>query len=272
LRVDRDYRGRWLVPRGFRVLRELDRHASPRGYVTTIIEGNREAEGVLVLRARGVMPRYRKIDRLITLALPTANKRRGNDSCGRTLAEIVAFLDREGRKRNFFPAYDEQAFRDETTRGFDPKDFVIVERDGAIAGVAGLWDQSAYKQSVVDGYDAVTSVARPLFNVAAPLLRRAPLPRPGNALRFAYGSFFCAIDASVARELIERLLGVAHARRVDHLLLGFAKSDPLLRAAQAFRHVAYSAGIYTVAWSDAPHHDFHEQLDDRPRSLEIAAL
>ena len=70
LRVDPHFRGRWLVLRGFRKLHELHRQSPPRGYVTTIIEGNEEAEGVLVRLARGPMPRYRKIDRLMTLALP----------------------------------------------------------------------------------------------------------------------------------------------------------------------------------------------------------
>jgi hypothetical protein len=104
------------------------------------------------------------------------------------------------------------------------------------------------------------------------VLRRPTLPRPGTALRFAYGSFFCALhdDPAIAHELIVRLLSLARQRRFDHLLLGFTESDPLLKAAQAFRHVAYPAGIFTVAWDDG--NDFHDRLDARPRALEIASL
>src|SRR5690349_19005456 len=76
LRVDSQFRGRWLVLRGFRMLHELHRQSPPRGYITTIIEGNDEAEGVLVRRARGPMPRYRKLDRLMTLALPAGRATR----------------------------------------------------------------------------------------------------------------------------------------------------------------------------------------------------
>jgi hypothetical protein len=273
LRVDPQFRGRWLVLRGFRKLHELHRQWPPRGYVTTIIEGNDEAEGVLVRRARGPMPRYRKLDRLLTLALPTAGRANVKTARGeRPLSDIVAFLQREGRRKNFFPVYDEQSFVDGTTRGFDPQDFIVLERDGVIAGVAGLWDQSAYKQSIVDAYDPLTRAARPFYNTAAKLLHRATLPKPGTALRFAYGSFFCAIDddASIARELITQLLSAARARHTDHLLLGFTETDPLLAVARTFRHVAYPAGIYTVAWDDGT--DFHDGLDARPRSLEIASL
>jgi len=278
LRVDPNFRGRWLVLRGFRKLHELHRQSPPRGYVTTIIEGNAEAEGVLVRLARGPMPRYRKLDRLMTLALPTARAPRVERLVPRhSLADIVAFLNREGRRKNFFPVYDEQSFSDGafsegTTRGFDPKDFIVIERDGVIAGVAGLWDQSAYKQSIVDAYDPLTRAARPIYNTAAKVLHRATLPKPGTALRFGYGSFFCVVndDPAIARELITRLLAAARARRLEHLLLGFTESDALLATARTFRHVAYPAGIFTVAWDDGS--DFHDGLDARPRYLEIASL
>ena len=168
--------------------------------------------------------------------------------------------------------YEEQSFSDGTTRGFDPKDFIVIERDGDIAGVAGLWDQSAYKQSIVDAYDPLTRAARPIYNTAAKVLRRATLPKPGTALRFGYGSFFCVAndDPVIARELITRLLAAARERGLDHLLVGFAESDPLLQVARTFRHVAYPAGIFTVAWDDGT--DFHDGLDARPRYLEIASL
>jgi hypothetical protein len=264
LRVDREFRGRWLVLRGFRMLHELHKQAPPRGYVTTIIEGNDEAEGVLVRRARGPMPRYRKIDRLMTLALPVKNTLHHPPMAGYKPALLGEFLERHGPRRNFFPVYDGT-----------PSDFTCVLRDGQLAAVAALWDQSAFKQTIVDGYDGLTRAARPLYNAAAMLLRRPTLPKPGTMLRFAYASFFCVADddAEAARELIVRLLSAAREKGLDHLLLGFTESDPLLRVAQAFRHVAYPAGVYTVAWDGDPFHDpFNAQLDARPRHLEIASL
>jgi hypothetical protein len=141
-----------------------------------------------------------------------------------------------------------------------------------------LWDQSAFKQSIVDGYDPVMRWGRPFYNAAARILRRPTLPRPGQALRSAYGSFFCVRDndPELARLLIAQLLSRAHSgiRVTDHLLLGFAESDPLLAVARGFPHVAYPSGIYTVAWdddSDTGTH-FHDGLDTRPRYLELGSL
>lgn len=69
LRVDPAYRGRLLTARGYRVMRELHADGRARGYYTTIVDGNAQAEGVLVRRARGGVPRYRFLEKLHTLAI-----------------------------------------------------------------------------------------------------------------------------------------------------------------------------------------------------------
>jgi len=260
LRVDHTFRGRWLVLRGFKLFHQLHLAAPPLGYVTTIIEGNDEAEGVLIHNSRGSMPRYRKIDRLVTLAL---RPRRGGGQISRATdeARLAAFLAREGARKNLFPVYDGT-----------PSDFTVVEENNEIVAAAALWDQSAYKQTVIDNYDALTRAARPFYNAAALFLRRPSLPKAGTRLRSAYGSFFCVAndDAELARRLIAGLLNEAHARQLEHLLLGFTESDPLLAVARTFPHVEYPAGVYTVAWDGEE--QFHDQLDDRPRYLDIATL
>jgi len=179
-------------------------------------------------------------------------------------AAILAFLHREGPKRQFFPAYD----------SYDG-DFVVVEREGQIAGVATLWDQRAYKQTIIDRYSPALHVVRPLYNAFASLTGRATLPPRGTALKSAYGSFFCVSndDAEIARTLIRSLLAKARERGLNHLLLGFSDTDPLFQVARTFRHVAYPAGIYTVGWDDGDFHDrLDNRLDKRPPHLELATL
>jgi hypothetical protein len=267
LRVDPQYRGRSLVVRGFRRLRELHSDRRVRGYLTTIVDGNREAEGVLVQHRRGPMPRYRFLDRLITLAFTTPRRlfRSARRASEDHAAEVRAFLEREGAKRNFFPVW-----RD--TPGLSARDFVVAFRHGKLAGVAGLWDQNCVKQTVIDGYDSVLSAARPVYNIAAHLIGKPALPHPGAALRVGYGSFFCAADddEAVVRELVEELLILAAERHHELVLVGFTESDPSLEAARHLRHIAYRSSIYSVTWDDGE--DFHDRLDARPRYLELATL
>jgi len=270
LRVDARYRGRMLVQRGFRLLRELHDDGRVRGYVTTIVDGNAEAERVLVARRRSVMPRYRFHDRLITFALRVPRRDASLRVDDVNVDDVLAFLAREGPRRNFFPVRDH--LPDATTPGFDARDLIVVRRDGAIAGVAGLWNQHAFKQTVVDGYDRALAAARPFYNCIAKIAGNVTLPRPGVALRSGYGSFFCVAndDARVAREVIEALLHRAAAHRLDLLLLGFSERDPLLAVARTIRHDEYRSGIYTVTWNDGD--DFHDRLDLRPAALELGTL
>lgn len=150
---------------------------------------------------------------------------------------------------NLFPAYDPEG--------------EIIAVDGASAA---LLDQRAYKQTVVDGYDTATKIARPFYNLVANI----KLPRPGTALDHAYITHFRADDATAAYTLIEALLSAAAHRRLDHILLGITESDPLLRVARRFEPIEYTSSIYTVAFDDQD--DLHDRLDSRPRHLDIAAL
>jgi len=252
LRVDPAYRGRMLTARGYAKMRELHADGRARGYFTTIVDGNAEAEGVLVRRARSAMPRYRFLEKLYTLAVGSAGRwpagplAAGRRAAGGPAAEPAA--RHMGSPHNLFPAYEPTG--------------EIVTVPG---GFAALNDQRAYKQTVIDGYDTLTTLARPFYN----LIARIKLPRPGAVLNHAYVTHFCATEAS-ARELIEALRESAARKNIDHILLGFTESDPLLRVARTFKPIEYVSSIYTVSWNGDD--DLHDRLDSRPRALDISAL
>ncbi|HEV7242293.1 MAG TPA: hypothetical protein VGQ36_23890 [Thermoanaerobaculia bacterium] len=265
LRVDPAYRGQLLTARGYAKMRELHADGRAQGYITTIVDGNSVAEGVLVRRARGAMPRYRFLDKLYTLAVDTrsASTRSAGilpagppassrpESCRLEASGPAAWkaaLRSLGSAYNLFPAYEPQG--------------EIVTVDG---GSAALNDQRAYKQTVIDSYDTLTTLARPFYN----LIARIKLPKPGACLNNAYVTHFCATEAS-AYALIEALRTRASEKKLDHILLGFTESDPLLRVARTFKPIEYVSSIYTVSWNGDD--DLHDRLDSRPRALDISAL
>lgn len=241
LRVDPAYRGQLLTARGYRLMRELHADGRARGYYTTIVDGNAQAEGVLVRRARGGMPRYRFLEKLHTLAIGVPH-----NAAPQSAAWKAALRD---SLPNLFPAYAPEG--------------EIVSVDGASAA---LNDQRAYKQTVIDGYDRALSLVRPLYN----LVGRIRLPKPNTALNHAYVTHFQAGDEHAARNLIEALQKRAAGLRLDHILFGFTESDPFLRIARTFHPVEYTSSIYTVAFDDGD--DFHDRLLARPRALDISAL
>jgi hypothetical protein len=281
LRVDRRFRARWLVAGGFRFLRRLHEEQPVAGYLTTIIEGNRQAEGVLVSRARRGFPVYRPLTRLHSLALQVRREkivvtgdcevRRGGDVA---LAEIVAFLNEQGAGRQFAPVWTVADFLPDAgrTRGFRPDDFRIALRYGRIVGVMGYWDQSSFKQPVVRGYRGLLRWGRPLYDGYARLRGFQPLPAVGTAIPLAYGAFVAIAhnDAGVFDLLLRQVLRTAHERGTALLMLGLAEGDPLLAHARRRPHIPYHSRLYTVGWDDGSH--FHDRLDDRISHVEIATL
>ena len=276
LRVDRRYRGRWLVSRGFSMLKQLhDRHPLP-GYLAAVTAGNREAEGILVRKSRKAFPAFHPVASYCTLAIPARRVAAVSGVESATAAdipEIVRFLQATGSRRQFFPVWTEARLIALTARlGLRLEDVQIARRGGHIAGVIGLWDQSAYKQDVVRGYSGWIRLAVPLYNASAPWLRRPRLPKPGERIRSGYAIFTCVEqDApSVFDDLLDATLDRAAARGLDYVLMGLDERDPLFRAARERPHMPYRSRLFLAEWPHGGH--LHARLDSRPSYVEIATL
>ncbi|MBN1874347.1 MAG: hypothetical protein JXA33_08955 [Anaerolineae bacterium] len=307
LRVDHPYRGLWMLSQGIPYLHTLHQDGLARAYFAAISDENRVARGVLVDRRRPGFPQLQELAHIVTLGIilrkrifkvtarrnvalrGLSNPRSGAISIRRgsasTLPAIVAFLQREGAKKQFFPAYTEADFTTrDTIPGFDVGDFFVAytcgtdfpaghaQEEDTIVGVLGLWDQSGYKQSVVQGYSGSLRWLRPLYNVGARITGAQPLPGIGEHIKSAYASFICIQDDDpvVFQCLLRDVYDLAASRGYAYLMLGLTCQDPLLSIAQAYPHIAYYSRLYTVCWEDAG--DFHAQLDGRVPYVEIAAL
>lgn len=281
LRVDRRFQGRSLVPAGFRYFRALDQDRRTSGYITTIIEGNRVAEGVLVRRAGTSLPLYREIDRLFTLALParsfkthrhrTVEVRSAVDG---DLQELIRFFQHHGAEKQFFPVLQEKDFAPGSARTRDLRigDFLMAMKGGRLCGVVGLWDQSAYKQPVVRAYSGMLRWGRRLYNGFARCRGDKPLPAPGESLSLAYAAFTCIADNNleVYDQLLRSLSTVAAQRGYGRVLAGLTERDPLLAVARQFPHFPYVSRLYTACWKEES--QFHDYLDRRISHVEIATI
>ena len=290
LRVDEQFRGRWVVSQGFDFLKRLHDDDPTPAYLVSVIEENREALGVLIERRRRNFPIFYQCGRLFTLALvlrrPGRMKAERSSHCeiGRSiradLPGIVDFLRRQGATRQFYPAYCAEDFCGDATRGFRPEDFFVARQKGRIIGVIGLWDQSDYKQTVVRGYVGWLRWARPACNLAGRLLSRPALPDVGEKIPYAYASFICIAgdDPEVFRALLRQVYIAASERGFSYLMAGFDERDPLLKIARANPHIAYRSRVFIAGWPDGfedqpnQFERFHEQLDNRIPYFEIATL
>lgn len=277
VRVDGRFRGRWLVPRGLRFLGDLDATDTVPVYLATITGENHEARGLLVEKPRPGFPRFEEVGRLYTAVVPVRTTLVSRDrpngvrsAVPKDLPSIIAFLNEHGRKRQYSQIYGEEEFRGSATLGFRVEDLLVFERDGELCGVVGLWDQSAYKQTVVRAYSRGLRRTRPLYDAAARLTRRNPLPAPGEPLRSAYAAFVCVADDDkfVFRALLRRLYGLAAKRGHAFLVAGLAANNPLLAEVRRYAHVPYHSTLYSASWRGG----LHATPDGRIPHVEVATL
>ncbi len=281
LRVESRYQGAWLVQAGFQALRELHEDGRAQAYFATITEGNAIAEGVLVNHPRKHFPTFTPLGTLLTLALFT---RQTPPRVPKTVtiewaspemgAELTAFYAAHSRAYSFYPVLQAEDIGAAITRGLDYRDIVVIRRNGAMVGAGALWDQSGYKQSVVQSYQGALTWAQPWVNRVSKWIGIPPLPAPTQPIPFGYGSFLLTAhhDPEVYRLILESLLYKAWTYGKSFLMVGMMAEDEYRTIAERLRHITYRSTLYFVAWQDGIHLCDQFTAAAMPHHVEIATL
>lgn len=258
LRVDPGQTARWrLLAGGYAKLRELHQDGQAPFYITTIIEDNKPARRLLEAGVRG-LPRYRALDSLVTLVIPVTRRtgagspvelEKGSEAYAQ---DIVSCLERNARRYQFARHWSLDDLRSaERTRDLRLEDFILRVEPGGVGGCAALWDQTGFKQSVVQGYSPWLRRVRPLVNLVGPLLQQPRLPSPGTVLKSAFVSHLAVDDddPDVAVALLRGACAEAYRRGLDYVALGLCRRHPLLAPVKsAFPHREYVSVLYVVHW------------------------
>jgi hypothetical protein len=271
---------RQLLLGSYRKMREFHDAGNVRFYLTTIIEDNHRARRLLEA-GLGDMPTYRPLETMVTFTIPTrlgARRLRRSHLVQQAgpdeRAAIVERLARHGRQYQFQPVWTQEALDSPTRcRGLAVEDFVVyTSRDDMRACVA-LWDQRAFKQTVIRGYAPQLARARPLLNLVAPVLGRPRLPAPGARLESAFLSHL-AVDEDDGEALVALVAaGCRNAalRGLDYVMVSLAARHPLASVIRKrFPCHDYVSMIYLVFWEDG--RDDADALDDRIPHPEVAIL
>jgi hypothetical protein len=190
------------------------------------------------------------------------------------LDEIVSCLHRNGRNKQFYPYYENQDFEcgNEYLRGFKKEDFYVAHKDNRIIGVLGKWDQRAFKQIVISGYNRKISRIRPAYNFLAGLLNHPELPPPQSKLNSFYVSFIAVEENNP--EIFSSLLSTAYNDQIGseytHMIVGLYEKDPLLSVMSRYPYIKYKSKVFIVCWEEGK--EWINSLDDRIPYLEVATL
>lgn len=271
---------RTLLLEAYRAMRKRHDAGGTRFYITTIIADNTSTRRLLEAGLAD-MPTYQPLEEMVTLTIPArqaaklrAPRTRVEQNPQIQFDELAERLRKTGRNYQFHPVWSaDTLLSGARSRGISSSDFCVVRDENVIRGTLCLWDQRAFKQTVVAGYSKQLARARPLFNLAAPLLRQPRLPSVGQHIQSAFLSHLSVDpdDEATFMALLRHAARQAVSRGIDYLMLGLAERNTLCKVVQkrlsCHRYVSI---LYLVYWKDGC--EYASKLDERLPHPEMAIL
>ena len=281
LRLDARNAGRFdLLRRGYHFFHQLQIQSPADYYFTSIAADNERARRFLERRLPG-MPHYAFVGDFVTLLLPAARgtlsrakpNRNELQAWAPCIEEVVPRLNACNREHQFAPCWAAPELFSLRQLGLQLDDFRFVCQSGRAVASAALWDQRAFRQTVIRGYAPHLAASRPLLNALGRLLVWPRLPAVGEPLANALVSHLAVgpDDADSLIALVAELRRTAARRQLELLTFGFAANDPRLGTVRRnFRCREYHSRFYCVSWPNvggAAH-----ELDGRLLAPEVALL
>jgi hypothetical protein len=269
LRLDRRRRGQFGIIRGgyqfFEELAQID----PAEYYFTSIASDNEPSIRLLERGLAGMPAYTFLGEFATLVIPAgqnalrkrkfeaATRRlhgrglRYSPACRDQYVELASFLNRTGSQHQLAVTWNETELQALTQFGLQASDFQLVLDGLEIVGCAAIWDQCAFRQTVVRGYSRRLAFARPWLNFGSHIFGTPRLPGIGSILANALLSPLAVSshDTQLLLDLVHLCAARASEKGLEFLTLGFGAQDSRAGAVcGAFRCHKYLSRLYQVNW------------------------
>jgi hypothetical protein len=265
LRLDaRGQRKVEILRGGYAFFRELQEKHPADFYFTSIASDNERARRVFERGLPG-LPRYSLLTEFVTLLIPVG--RASDAALSAERAECATFLNRHAPRRQLAAPWS----ADELSACAE----CLVTRDNneRVTAMAVLWDQRAWRQTVVRGYAPPLALARPFVNLAATMLGGLRLPRIGSVLATGFLSPLASEPGheSELPRLIRTAFEPSQRRGIEILTIGLAANDARLDVVRrAFRCREYRTRLYRVTWAGDV--DNLTALDGRTFLPEVALL
>jgi hypothetical protein len=277
LRLDQRSAGRFdVLRRGYEFFRELQTDDPGAFYFTSIAADNERARRFLERGLPG-MPRYELLGEFVTVSLPVGTSRcdvsartaggtdvdcvpitphvaprvRGAD--GAAHRPYLQLLNECNGRFQLAPSWTIEELAALEPIGLGKQDFHVVLKNGKIIGLAALWDQRVFKQTVIRGYAPWLEIARQTLNVLSRFTDEPRLPAIGETVAHGFVSHLAVApdDAESFLTLVRNLRQLAAQRGIELLTAGFDANDPrLVTLRKHFRAREYRSRLYVVRWPD----------------------
>jgi len=258
MRIAPEFRGGRVLAYVNRAVKETVRDG---WYLTVILQDNQRSQQSLE-GGRAGLPFYRHLGDITTYSV-TRSLLRGTQPAHLTIrtaaradiATMNAWVQQMAGHYQFLPCYDFNSLLTQNAfyHGLQLSDFLLLERDGQLAGLVGLWDQHQLKQARVVCYNLALRLVRPLYNLWSRLVGGLILPPVGQ--HFSYLSLHSPLthpdDTEGFAWLLNAALRQAHQRGFNGMALTLADNDPRQQAMPHFKSITIKAKQYSVAYNEA---------------------
>lgn len=257
MRIAGECQGSRLLVYVSRAVREL---VGEGWYQSVILEDNQRSRQVFE-GGRAGMPQYRPLGRLCTYTVTACRRRLSTLPLPRvaTPADIPAMnrlVRRLAAAYQFLPAYDfnDLLLGSRHFAGLSLDDFLVLPaEDGELRGMAGLWNQKAFKQTRVVDYSRTIALLRPFYNWCSRWWGGFQLPARGQTVNYLslHSPLTQPEDQDGFRALLQAAWQQTRQRGYAALALTLAAEDPRNAVLTDFRSVPLRATHYTVAYDPA---------------------
>ncbi|MDD2830363.1 MAG: hypothetical protein PHW18_12380 [Sulfuricurvum sp.] len=236
LRVVSEFRHKiHYIKHGFEALKKIvPLRGSVPFYFTSIASENTIARRLLEANMSG-MPCYSPVGEMTTMIFSVNQGKNGGilvQARSEDISDIVSYYNKRASSYQLSPYLSEEWLQNTAGHlGLDISDFWLLrDKNGVLRCCFSLWDQRAFKQSVVKGYKAPLKHLRILYNWYARMTRRVELPLSGKALDHLYIAFFAcdADDTDLAVNVLKEAAYIARAKRATSCVMGMSSHHVLL--------------------------------------------
>ena len=256
LRIARKYRKQFhLLHRGYHFLEDILADKNIDYYLTTILEENKIVQRLLE-KKRKFMPWYEYLDQYHVYTIKTGlrlnEKKRPElilkQARPEDYSQVLDFIEKEGGSNQFFPILDKNILKDKWELESGDFYYLYDQDSNQIVAAGACWDQTEYKQYIVQNYGGIYKLLAPISKVF-PLFGYPPLPPVGSILNFFTLSFWTVKDND--GDIFQYFLS-SISRRFGGIYsffnIGLISSHPLCGIVKDIPHLVYKSRLYLVNW------------------------
>jgi hypothetical protein len=259
LRIDKDYRRGLLLAKGYAFFKELHKQDKVPFYLTMILSENHNAKNNL-LGSRCNLPIYHPLGKLHTPALCIDFPKKAINHKGieyikgnqNNINDVFEFIRNSMSQKQFAPLYFVEDLHNGRLNGLKMEDFYIAVKQSKIVGVIAAWDQSSFRQTIVENYSKKLKAIKVIYGLLSMFLPIKSLPNLGSQISYFYASLIAIKDndVDIFKGLLRNLYRDRYKKKWHYFICSLHESDPLIKALQDYTTIDISGDLYCVYYQE----------------------